>query len=350
MNAARIRQLGCQMARVLMPLGMVFGISAYSLRNAATDATAIKLPAQSHDFGPLQPFTTSEFTFDGKNPFSEVLTIDRIARSCGCTSAQCYPSVVPPGTAFYIKTALSTQAGDLDISSHVTVYGHCGHRQVIGSYRLFGSVQNLIVFPEEGGGFIRLGSWAPSQLPAQVRVSVERGGFPLDFDELRVACNSPAVSTSVRPLNGRSWQVFFSIASDDSTGTFGYPVIFRFARKGKLLPPRVVEQAYVELTGPFVALPPSVLFAVRPGQHVRKTITVARRSEATTISAPKIIAVSSSSNYLRATYAGNADPTVIKLDYSAPETSCTDHGEITIIVSEESRIYRIKVGFLAIIS
>jgi len=342
-----------QALRVTLLLGAVFGFTVYAAHDVAPGAAVpavINLPSQVHDFGPIMPFSKSETSFSVKNTSSDTLYIDRLIRSCGCTAAETDRSVVPPGQTFLVKAILSTRADVLGVSSHITLYGHCGNKQVTGDYQLLGNVQNVIEFLDEGGGSLRLGSWTTDQLPRQVTVTVKRASYPLKFDGLRISCDSPILSATVSPLTGDTWQVVFRLNSNNQIGTFGYPVTFGFTEQGKVLPQTVPQQAYVEMIGPFTASPCSLLINPSPGDRVHQVIAIAPRSQNADTDFPRIISVSSSSSCMKATASGDPDHPAISLDYSAPMAVGNDSGQIIVILSDHGKRYTLRVGFLAMIS
>src|SRR5580658_9481404 len=100
---------GHENVRLMLPclLSAVLAIyAAYLLLPPVADNALIRLPSQVHDFGPLMPLSKAECTFTGTNTLTEPLFIDRIVKSCGCTTAQCDCSLVQPGQKFLLKAIL----------------------------------------------------------------------------------------------------------------------------------------------------------------------------------------------------------------------------------------------------
>ena len=336
-------------ALIVLAAGGAIIFAAKHPMSPSQGASAITLPIQLHDFGPLIPQSKSEVIFTTRNGLSNVLFIDRIVRSCGCTSAECSPLSIPPGQTFNVKAILTTHADPFAIESHITVYGHTAEQQVIGQYELTGIVKRIIDFPEEGGGALRLGCWRADQPSQELAITVKRGDFPLTFDDIRAECNSEVFTTHVQRQDGDTWQALFRVTATNLIGTFGDPVTFRFFRQGKELPQSVTQQAYVELTGPFVASPPSVLLTASPGDRIQKTVAITVRSLGDTVGA-KILGVSSSSRNLAATFTTGTSSGPLTLEYTAPQQTGTEGGEIIVLVSSNGKVYKLRVGFLALIS
>jgi hypothetical protein len=236
------------------------------------------------------------------------------------------------------------------MSSHITVRAHAGRRRVEADYELRGTVEDALEFRDTGGGSLRLGSWRLDQLPAVAAVTVTRGKYPLEFDELRADCSSSAISTQVEPISDQAWRVLFHLNSADTLGASGIPITFSFAKDGRALPQTVVQQAYFEVLGPITASPSSLLLTVSPGEHLRQSITIAGRQESRGLVLPQITAVSPCANNITATWQNNSRQSVAILDYTAPSRLGPDRGEIIIYVTDHGIQYKLKVGYLAIIS
>jgi Protein of unknown function (DUF1573) len=339
--------------RLVMALIATAGLALYAgsrfVPPVATNVV-VSLPSQAHDFGSLTPLSKSEYTFVGRNDYADVLVIDRIIKSCGCTSARCDQPVVPPGQTFFVKAILTARPVAEDMFSSITIYGHAGQRRVIGEYQLSGVVKDIIEFPGEGGGFLQLGSWSPDRLPAQTSVTVRRGGYPLDFDDLHVACESPILSAQVTKTSHDSWSVRFRINPTDLIGSFGYPATFTFSRQGRFLQQSVPQQSYVEMAGPFVAAPSSLLLTAAPGEHVQESIEIAARNGTSSTSPPNVIRAWSSLKNVKTTSPASACAALVLIDYSAPPRECTDRGEIIVSLFDHGKTYKLRIGLLALVS
>jgi hypothetical protein len=347
------RQLPFAPKAILFVVGVFVAIPvvclAYVFAPIANDATVVKLPSQIHDFGAMLTSSKGTYTFRCRNTLWDVLFIDRIGKSCGCTSAHVDRSVILPGGLFSITATLSTPAFNENLSSHITLRGHAGRYRVEDDLELLGAAKSALDFPDAGGGFLRLGSWRLDQLPATTTITVKRGKFPLQFDELRVVCPS-GLSSRIQATSSDTWRVPFQISPTEALGTTGYPVTFEFARNGKLLPENVDQQAYVEIFGPIVASPSSLLFAISPGERVRKTITITQRDATGAGVVPEITGVSANSSNMHAAWDNDPNQRVAVLDYTAPTRIGVDRGEIAVCVNEHGTSYRLKVTFLAAIN
>jgi hypothetical protein len=346
------RSIGRTSVLAMVALTLV-GLLVHSARStvpATIDTQIVQLPSQVHDFGIVMPLSKSKFTFISKNSFPGVLTIDKIDRSCGCTAARCDRSVVPPGQELSVDAILSAHDHLESMSSLITVHGHVGQQAIEVEYQLLANVENIIEFPNNGGSYLSLGSWPVYQLPAVTSLQVVRGKYPLVFDQLRVECDSSALVATVEPVNGASWNVLFRIKSADVLGATGFPVTFRFVRKGQLLPESVTRQAFAEILGPVAATPTSLLFTLAPGEHVEKTIQITHRLNASDSPPPQIVAVDGNSTRAVATSKNDPQQSCVILDYTASKQPGSDRGEIVISVIDQGRPYKIKVSFLALIS
>jgi hypothetical protein len=339
-----------QLLVITMVIAVVLAATARYLRPAAVDSKVVELPTQFHEFGTMMANSKNRITFLSTNILPETLVIDHIDRSCGCTSAICDRKVVPPGQTFAIDAMLSALDFPQDMSSLVTVRGHAGQRQLVAEYQLHGTAQNIIEFPDAGRGFLNLGAWRLDQLPAETAITVVRGHYPLEFDELRADSDSTGLITSVEPVSGQSWRVHFHMTSDGLLGGYGFPITFSFARHGEILPQTVVKQAFVEVQGPVTASPPSLLLEASAGEHFRRTISIMRRSQDLDAEALSLTAVTTSSTSMVATWQNDPRQNFVTLEYTAPAKDGQDRGEIIISVLDRGQIYKIKVSYMALIS
>jgi hypothetical protein len=331
----------------------IIKVAAYATRTfapAASNAPIALLPRQSHEFSTIMALSRAKATFVSTNPLMDVLVIDRIDRSCGCTSASCNRTVVPPGQTFNVDTILSARDYPESISSRVTLHGHAGGRLVEAEYDLHGNVENVIEFPESGEGYLRLGSWPLYELPATSVIAITRGKYPLNFDELRAECGEPALSASVEAVTSRSWRVHFTVNESSILGGSGYPITFRFVQNGKILPETVVKQAFVELLGPVAASPSSLLFTVTPGEHIRRTVNISRRLSEESADAPEVVSALAESKNVTASWQNDSRQSVVIIDYTAPTVAGSDRGDIVVSVLDQGRPYKLKLSYLALVS
>jgi hypothetical protein len=313
---------------------------AYIFEPVAPDAPVVTLPSQTHDFRAMLTGSKSTYAFKCRNTLWDILFIDGIGKSCGCTSAIVDRTVVFPGQLFSITATLSAPGYDEDLSSHITLRGHAGRSRVQGQYELLGSINSALDFPDAGGGYLRLGSWPLDQLPAVSTVTVDRGKYPLDFDELRVDCPASNLSPSIYKTSPDRWRVSFEVSPTTVLGSMGYP----------LLPERVDQQAYFNILGPVTASPSSFLLTVSRGQHLQRTIVITQRDRSKGGAAPEIEGVSLSSPNVSASWHNSPQQCTVTLTYAAPTHLGTDSGEIVVGVKVHGTIYRLKVGYLAVIS
>jgi hypothetical protein len=144
----------------------VTGYASRFLRLAAADTSVDRFPIQVHDFGTMMPNSKYPTTFSTKNNYSDSIVIDRIDRSCGCTSATCNRTTILPGQTFSINAVLSTRDYPESVTSLITVHGRTGGRRIEAEFQLHGDVETLIRFPETGEGDLSLGTWTFDLLPA----------------------------------------------------------------------------------------------------------------------------------------------------------------------------------------
>jgi hypothetical protein len=312
------------------------------------DAPTLTLPSQMHDFSAILANSKSTYTFVATNNLLDILFIDRVERSCGCTLATCDHSVVLPGQRYSVEATLSAPGFPEDMSSYITVHAHAGRRYVREQFHCLAAVEDALEFPESGGGFLRLGTWSANQLPAVTAITVNRGRYPLGFNELRAACPTPFVTTQVKCVSTGSWQVLFQMRASDTLGATGYPVTFSFVRNGITLPQTVVRQAYVELEGPICASPSSLIFTLAPGEHQQQQITISRRSTELCTRNVCVTNVETSGKNIAWNHGGPSN--IVFLDYQAPTHAGPDQGEIILHVKDEQHEYKLRVGYLAMVS
>jgi hypothetical protein len=352
MNAARSvfrkhNLAGCAIA--VIAVGIL--AATYVFAPLAADAPVLRLPHQVHDFAAVLANSKSTCTFTCRNTLWDVLFIDRVDKSCGCTAARADHEVVLPGQTFRVAAILSAPAYSEDLSSHITVRGHAGRRRVEADYELRGTVEDAIEFPDTGGGSVRLGSWRLDELPAITSITVTRGKYPLRFDELRAECTSPAITTRIEPISNEAWRVLIRLKSADTLGATGIPMTFSFAQMGRVLPQRVQRQAYLEMLGPIAASPSSLLLTASPGEHLHKTISIVGRQTGPDRVAPQITAVSPGAKNIIATWQNNSrQSSVLSVDYTAPPQLGPDRGAIIVFLMYDGVPYKLKVGYLAVVS
>jgi hypothetical protein len=254
--------------------------------------------------------------------------------------------IVAPGETFSVTAILSVHAAGEGVVSHVDVLAHAGGQAVEWNLQLLADVENAIEFPQDEG-YIRLGSYFLNQLPASETIQVQRGRYPLDFDALGVQCGDPALSAVVHKAGGGSWNVTFTVHSSGVLGASGYPVSFRLLSRGRVLDVGVEKQAYVEVRGPVVAAPSSLLLTLSPGEHVRKSIEIAARGGGP---APRITAAFTNSKNAGVSCRQDGGRSWVDLDYTAAAAAGEDRGEITVSALLGGVSYTMKIGFMAIVS
>jgi hypothetical protein len=328
----------------------VAGFAARSQQSSPAGAEVMKLPVQSRDFGAISPNSMNEATFVTSNTFADALVIDRVDHSCGCTSATCNYTKVLPGQKLAINAILRANDFPEGISSVVTLHAHAGGRRIETEYHLHGEVESLIEFSEARDGPLHLGAWSLDQLPSLTAVTVTRGRYPLDFDELRAQCDSSDITANVERLTSDSWRISFRVDSAAQIGVIGFPVTFRFYRHGILLPETATKQASVDILGPDSASPSSLLLMASAGQHIRKEITINRNALKIDGTIPEITSVSSDSKNAAPSWENKTQQCVVTIDYSAPARCGSDRGNIIITVLDQGTTYKIKVSYLALIS
>jgi uncharacterized protein DUF1573 len=316
---------------------------------AGVDRTLIGLTPQFHDFSAIPAGTKAEYTFVGRNDLSSAINVDRLDRSCGCTSATLDRSVIGPGESFSIKAILSAPDFPQAKSSRIILRGHAGKQSVLGNYSLHAIIENVLEFPDSGGGSLQLGSKPLAQLPATFSVKVNRGKFPLQFDELRAEPSAPGVSARVMRDSDSAWCVLVSVPKADTLGTLGFPIEFRFARQGRELPERVIKQAYMEFAGPVAASPPSLLFTVARGKHSQQQITISS-ADSSMDDGKQVTSVQLPPSNWTTNWQGTESGSTVSFDYAAPDHMGPDRGAIVIEVKDHGQIYKVKVGYVAMVS
>jgi len=316
----------------------------------AVGAGDVRLASQVHDFAFILAGSKARHVFTVRNDLWQILWIDRLDRSCGCTSASCDRSFVLPGQTFHLTADLSAPQYEEDLSSHITLRAHTANRNVQGDYHLLGSVKRIIEFPDSGGGPIRLGSWPVDARNPQASVTVRRGEFPMGFDGLQVSSPSAGISSCVKAFAADEWLVTFRLSPTDELGGQGYPVTFKFVKGGSVLDATVVQQAYVQWSGPVAATPSSLLFSVALGGHIRSHISIASTDSGPGAAAPRIIDVMTSSKNAVAAWSNGAQDGTVFVDYTAPNTAGRNQGEIIVSINERGKAYKLKIGYLAIVS
>jgi hypothetical protein len=204
--------------------------------------------------------------------------------------------------------------------------------------------------PDCEQNFLRLGTWSLDQLPAEMSFVITRGDYPLEFDEVRVDCASPALTARIEQVTNASWRATLIMKSTGLLGGNGIPITFRFLSHGKILPETVVKEAFMETVGPIAASPSSILLAVSPGEHINKTIAITRRAYGLGESPPIVTSIEHASTHLTPTWRKEANTGNVIMEYTAPLRAGTDRGEIIISVLDQGIIYRIKISYLALIS
>jgi hypothetical protein len=335
---------------VVLSLGVAFAFASMNGRSKAA-TPIVRIPPQVHDFGTILPSQKYSATFALENTFAHELVVDQIERSCGCTSVQFQPGPIFPGHKLSIMAVLSSPEYRENISSTISVHAHTSDQRVEAKYELTGNVENIVEFPDTGEGYLELGSWPLTQLPGEAAITVSRGQYPLRFDSIRADCKSPGIIVRVQPLTPDSWRIVFNVNPQHIVGKSGFPVTFRFAQGGNLLPETVTKQAVVELLGPFTVTPSSILVMASKGEHLCSTIVLARRPGDSDVAKPQVTAIESDSKNVIATWQNTPGQSLITVNYVAPENSSgQDTGSILISVMDRGTAYRVRVNYLATIS
>ncbi|MBU1100868.1 MAG: DUF1573 domain-containing protein [Bacteroidetes bacterium] len=89
-------------------LAFLFLFFIISVVNSQTKAPKLEVPNMTHDFGDLTEGVIVSHSFTIKNIGNDVLTIERVKASCGCTAAQPTKNNLQPGDSTEIKVTFNT--------------------------------------------------------------------------------------------------------------------------------------------------------------------------------------------------------------------------------------------------
>ncbi|MCU0416143.1 MAG: DUF1573 domain-containing protein [Cytophagaceae bacterium] len=78
---------------ILFLLGYLFSVAL----NAQTSGPQFQFEKRIHDFGEVIQGQTVSYTFVFTNSGTDTLVISRVIPSCGCTVADTFTKVIPPG-------------------------------------------------------------------------------------------------------------------------------------------------------------------------------------------------------------------------------------------------------------
>ena len=328
-------------------LALVCSYCWRSHRSGPLDADAIRFPPQSHDFGILPALSQGNFTFTTRNTLADTLIIDHIGRSCGCTGAGIDASQIAPGQDLQLRTAISTVGHTGEMSSEINLVGHEGRSRIEILYKLHAVIEDIIKFPDTPD-YISLGTWSLGEAPSERLIRIDRGKYPIQFDDILIESSSQYLSGNVKPISHNAWQIAFRLKAEDTLGTIGYDVKFKFLDQGKVLPEVVEKQAYVEWRGPVVASPPSLLFTQSRGHSSHQTIILRPRVTGSESGIPEIESIMSTSKNIVASFHGQKG--LIDLDYTAPLQLGYDRGAVINSVLEQGWQYKIRVNYLGIVT
>jgi hypothetical protein len=84
----------------------------------------LKLNLQNHDFGKVEEGKIVKATISFKNTGNDVLKINDVKTSCGCTAALVSSKILKPGETGSVKIELDTTGRDGELTRTVTLYSN----------------------------------------------------------------------------------------------------------------------------------------------------------------------------------------------------------------------------------
>ena len=157
--------------------------------------------------------------------------------------------------------------------------GECGGRPISYGFTLRAEGANVIDM--DGDSIpIRFPTTAMEELPREMVVSIQRGQYPLDWDDLECESSSPVLGVSLKPTSKDKWDLHLTVSQSGVLGSCRVYARFSFLKSGNRVDYHYERPVDVSIDGPVMATPASVVLGVlKKGETVTKTVEVSLRSE-----------------------------------------------------------------------
>lgn len=203
------------------------------------------------------------------------VVVEKVAASCGCTSAKVADEIIPPGGSSTLSIELSPQGRRGAFGSTVSIAwkeqnpNEPTSGEVNATFQADGLyVSNLTP------GYVDFGTVSLSQEPPTQVVSVSRGTQAVGFFDMKVSSESPAISASIVKKSNDQWQIESRLSPTRlPAGPFRASILLLFQDGNGNDVHRGELSARGDIKGLVSAKPKSIFFGVVP-QGVGKTGTV----------------------------------------------------------------------------
>lgn len=301
-------------------------VTAQALDNhSKSQVTDTKLASLSISMGRVRRGFVLRHNFEISNTTGDNWNITKIEPDCSCTLGQLSQSHLNPGEKTNLDVSITTGAEPGPHSRLISVFVENGSRGFALEYRV-DYVECSLLNWESSIEIINLGEIPINQLPIERNITIHRGDFPLEFDNLAIRTEThDAITAAIAPEGPDTWTLRINLGISQGGPVRGK---FEFVPLRNGVPVGVPDERNVLATivGAIQIAPKFLLIGVaHPGQHFERIIKV-KGIDATLLTLSRIETTKPSDQNLQAPPIVQVsivpvDPTKsteIKLDIGAP--------------------------------
>jgi len=224
---------------------------------ASPPEPTVAVQGQVFDFGTVDRGTQVEHTFTLRNAGGEMLLVDHVKSSCGCTVGVVSGREVAPGEDTFVAVHLDTARLAGRTTKVVTVYTNDPANPAVGLTLTGQVLSDLVATPTPLYlGKVRRGEGIRREITV---VSGRPGGTYAVVD---VEHSNPELHASLEPLDGGGQRVVVELDRDVPLGRFSDQLKLRTTSPTE---PEMTIPVFGSVEGDVVVLPPQVTFGVTRG-------------------------------------------------------------------------------------
>jgi len=302
------------------------------------------------DFGTVHVNQMLECELDIVNPSKEVLEITDVNHTCGCIESELGTSTIPAHGSTTLKMVI--KAGRKPGRSVMRTVVSAQTKGTRKEYRYFFLISALpkrvIQIADKGYKAIMLGHFQLQNLPVRKVLSITRGDYPMEWDELQCRSSNDNIDTKLERVGLESWNLKLELRNTGAIGDVRSHLIFSFLNKGKLQPYHLVRPVQAYIVGPIFTSPKSLLLGtIRPGEKVKGRVSLHAREHAD--HQIEILSVDTAyPNRLQPNVSTEKSGEEVSLVFSAPYKKGIYEGRV-IITAKLDEVYQVYVSYLGYI-
>lgn len=305
----------------------------------------------NYDFGIVHPGESRAKQFVITNRWHEAISIDTITSTCGCTKTSLEKNTLAPGDSTTIDVHVRTKPYAEDRRVQVRVHGIMGKNEntVIFNFNLVIKSREVIKILTRSKN-IKFGSYSSKEFPQTIRVRLQRGGYPIDWDTITCESKDPKLDTKLINIDTNNWDLQLTLKPIKTYGSVKKYIDFHFWKQGKKLSYRLRKPVHVSITGPIDVSSRSLLFgSVAKGEIATKLVRIIshlpRKQYPVSIRSISGSGLDNIDTRIKKT----DNDTVIEVSFLAKGKEGCYEGDIIVSIQAGEEIYKVRIEYLAYI-